>query len=102
MTENVTWARVDRGVHVASRAAEYVGMVEQTADGSFIAFDGYSTPIGRYGDLRSAKASLRTTASPRNTRRRRLHHRVAIAAATASGSVAASLALTAGVLITSR
>lgn len=99
MSDRITWAKVERDLHVASRDGEYVGMVEATADGWFVAFDGWSTPIGRYPDLRAAKASLRSTESPRNVRRRRVRHRAAVTAATVSGAAAASLALTAGVLM---
>lgn len=54
----VTWSKVDTGFYVASRAGEYVGSVDTTPDGHFVAFDGTSAPIGRYADLAGAKSAV--------------------------------------------
>lgn len=54
----VTWSKVDTGFYVASRAGEYVGSVDTTPDGHFVAFDGTSAPIGRYAELSQAKTAV--------------------------------------------
>ena len=54
----VTWSKVDTGFYVASRAGEYVGSVDTTADGHFVAFDRTSAPIARYTTLADAKAAV--------------------------------------------
>ena len=92
-----TWARVDSGVHVASRDGEFLGYIDQAADGSFLAFDGRSTPVGRYDALRDAKRAVLSvdaaqSAKPRSSRTRRVFER----AAAVTGIVAGGVALTAG------
>lgn len=96
-----TWARVDAGFHVASRDGEFLGYVDRSADGSYLAFDGRSTPVGRYESLRAAQRAVisvddRTAPSrePRSLspRSRRAFQRAAVV----SGVVAGGLALTAG------
>lgn len=59
----VTWARVESGFHVASRAGEYVGYAERTGDGHFVGFDGRSTPVGRYPTLAAAQRAVETAPS---------------------------------------
>lgn len=59
-TAHVTWAAVEPGFHVASRAGEYVGYAERTADGHFVGFDGRSTPVGRYISLAEAQSAVET------------------------------------------
>lgn len=93
----VTWAQVEPGLHVASSPEGYLGYVEATAGGTYVAIDGHSTPVGRYTSLTEAKAALRTTPHPANETRRRLG-RLPQLAATLAGGAAASVALTAGVL----
>lgn len=53
-----TWAKVDTGFHVASRAGAFVGSVDENADGTFVACDSRSTPIGRYATLRDAQRAV--------------------------------------------
>ncbi|MEU1972609.1 peptide ABC transporter permease [Microbacterium sp. NPDC019599] len=95
----VTWAQPEGGFYVASRAGEFVGYVDTTADGHFIAFDGRSTPVGRYARLAEAKRAA-VTANGRRRRTplhgidRRLH-----AAAAASGAIAAVLFAAAGTVV---
>jgi len=57
-TTRVTWVTVEKGFHVASRAGEFVGFVEQTSDGHFVGFDGRSTPVGRYESLDEAQRAV--------------------------------------------
>jgi hypothetical protein len=94
----LTWTEVEPGFHVASRSGDFGGFVERTSDGSFVAFDEYSSPIGRYASLPAAQRSLSTTLSPANEQRRRRRGRLARTAALAAGSVASTLLLTAGVM----
>jgi hypothetical protein len=94
----VTWTEVEPGFHVGSRGGEFAGFVEKTPDGSFVAFDEYSTPIGRFPALREAQASVMTTTSPANERRRTRLRRIGQTAAAVTGGVAGTMALTAGVL----
>lgn len=94
----ITWSTVAPGFYVASTDGEFVGSVDTSPDGHFIALDGSSTPIGRYGTLREAQQSLLTTDAPGNRARKRLIRRNVRTAATASGAIAGALALTAGAL----
>lgn len=96
-TVRATWARVDSGFHVASRDGEFLGYVDQAADGSFLAFDGRSTPVGRYDTLRDAKRAVLSVdgvrpASPRSARARKVFERAAVV----TGVIAGGVALTAG------
>lgn len=95
---NITWSTVAPGFYVASTDGEFVGSIDTSPDGHFIALDAFATPIGRYATLRDAQHSLLTTDAPGNRARRRLVRRNVRAAATASGAVAGVLALTAGAL----
>jgi len=92
------WAEVEPGFHVGERDGEFVGYIDTNVDGTFIAFDGHASAIGRFRSLADAKASLLTTDHPVNVRRMRVTRRIALGVATGVGSVAAGLALTAGVL----
>jgi hypothetical protein len=72
----VLWTQVEPGFHVAGRDGEFVGYVDTSADGTFVAFDGTSALVGRYPRLSLAKdaviaASTRSadTASPTPARR---------------------------------
>lgn len=86
--ERVTWAPVASVLHVASRAGEYVGYAEQTADGHFVGFDGRSTPVGRYETLADAKRAVESATSDAETVRSPRVHASAHAAAAVSGIVA--------------
>ncbi len=54
----ITWARVDEGFHVASRAGAYVGFAERTESGDFLGFDGRSTRVGRFATLAQAQRAV--------------------------------------------
>lgn len=97
-TASLQWSEVEPGFHVASRGGEFAGYVDSNEDGTFVAFDGHASPVGRFGRLADAKASLLTTPHPANMRRHRRARRAATAVTTAVGAVAAALTLTAGVL----
>ncbi|MCT2086397.1 peptide ABC transporter permease [Microbacterium enclense] len=93
----VTWAKVDSGFWVAHRGGEYYGCVDSVS-GGFVSRDAHGIPIGRYDALDAAKASLRTTADPINTARRRRTERATAVLATTAGTAALAFALTAGAL----
>ncbi len=94
----ITWSTVAPGFYVASTDGEFVGSIDTSSDGHYIALDGHATPIGRYATLKEAQHSLLTTDAPGNRARKRMVRRNIRAAATASGAVAGALALTAGAL----
>ena len=90
----VTWSKVDTGFYVASRAGEYVGSIDTTPDGHFVAFDGTSAPIGRYTELSDAKSAVLAWKPERTRiRDRRLSEAVAPIAASAGLVAAATAAL---------
>jgi hypothetical protein len=94
----ITWSTVAPGFYVASTDGEFVGSVDTSSDGHFIAFDGQATPIGRFATLKEAQHSLLTTEAPGNRARKSRARRHLRMTATASGAVAGALALTAGAL----
>lgn len=56
---SVTWSKVDTDFHVASRAGEFVGSIDMTADQRYVAFDAMSSAIGIFPSLERAKAAVR-------------------------------------------
>ena len=54
----VRWNEVQPGFRVGTREGEYLGFIESTAHGTFVAVDGHSTPVGRYDSLREAQRAL--------------------------------------------
>lgn len=94
----ITWSTVAPGFYVASTDGEFVGSIDTSPDGHFIALDGHATPIGRYATLKEAQRSLLTTEAPGNRARKSRARRHLRMTATASGAVAGALALTAGAL----
>lgn len=93
----VTWSKVDTGFYVASKAGEYVGSVDTTPDGHFVAFDATSAPIGRYADLSEAKTAVLSW-KPERARMRDRHvgrivHPIAASAGLVAGVTAAFGAL---------
>lgn len=90
----VTWSKVDTGFHVASRAGEYMGSVDTTPDGHFVAFDATSAPIGRYAELADAKKAVLSWKPERTRiRERRFSETVAPIAASAGLVAVATAAL---------
>lgn len=95
----VTWSKVDTGFHVASRAGEYVGSIDTTPDGHFVAFDGTSAPIGRFAELSDAKTAVLSWRPERaRIRDRRLGEMIRPIAASAGIVAGATAAL--GALLT--
>jgi len=89
----VTWSTVDRGFHVASRAGEFVGSIDATDGGHFIAFDGTNSPIGRYGTMVEAKRAVTSWEPERKRERERELARVFQPVATSAGIVAMATAV---------
>ena len=94
----VRWNEVQPGFRVGTRAGEYLGFIESTAYGTFVAVDGYSTPVGRYDSLREAQRALLEVKRVGTRRRPASAERMARRLATSSGVVAATLMLSAGAL----
>lgn len=88
-----TWAHVDDGLHVVSRAGEYLGCVDRSGDGAYLAFDGRATPVGRYDTLREAQRAVLSVPDPGAGRRERHLQRVSQRVAVVTGSIAGGLAL---------
>ena len=94
----VRWNEVQPGLRVGTRDGEYLGFIESTAYGTFVAVDGYSTPVGRYYSLREAKRALLEVKRMGTRRSRASAELMARRLATSSGLVAATLMLSAGAL----
>lgn len=94
----VRWAEVKPGFRVGTRDGKHLGFIESTAHGTFVAVDGFSTPVGRYFSLREAQRALKQTERMRTRRPNRSAELTARWLATASGLVAATLMLSAGAL----
>lgn len=86
----VTWVRVEEGFHVASRAGEFVGFAESTADGHIVGFDSRSTPVGRYESLIDAQRAVETAPIATEAPLSRRTEGAFQAAATVAGMVALS------------
>lgn len=87
----ITWATVDSGFHVGSRDGEFVGYIDTTPDGRFIAFDGQSTPHGYFRSLDQAQASLASAPQTRRAPKARVEWSPTFFAATVSGSLGVGL-----------
>ena len=89
----VSWAEVEPGFHVATRVGDFIGFVDRTPAGQHVAFDGFSTPVGRYDTLQAAKTAIAVEPEPARA------ERTWRAAAVVTGGVAGVLALTADALV---
>ena len=98
VAQAVRWAEVEPGLRVGTRDGKYLGFIESTAHGTFVAVDGFSTPVGRYFSLREAQRALRQTERARTRRPSPSAELMACRLATATGLVAATLMLSAGAL----
>ena len=98
VTPAVRWNEVQPGLRVGTRDGEYLGFIESTAYGTFVAVDGYATPVGRYYSLREAKRALLEVKRMGTRRSRASAELMARRLATSSGLVAATLMLSAGAL----
>ena len=95
----VRWREVEPGFRVGTRDGEYLGFIESTARGTFVAVDGHSTPVGRYYSLREAQRALLQVKRMGTHRSRASAELMARRLATSSGVVAATLMLSAGALL---
>lgn len=82
-----TWAEVESGFHVGNRAGQYIGCVDRTDAGRFVAFDGHSTALGVFDSLTSARASVETAS------------RRGVGESPRTAPIAAMLGIVAGVLL---
>lgn len=98
ISPKVRWDEVQPGCRVGTRGGEDFGFIESTAHGTFVALDGYSTPVGRYYSLREAKRALLEVKRMGTRRSRASAELMARRLATSSGVVAATVMLSAGAL----
>ncbi len=94
-----TWACVDTDLYVVSRAGEYLGSVDRANDGSFLAFDGRATPVGRYSSLSEAQEAVLSVPEAGAEEKQRRTERAWQSVAAVSGVVAGVCALTAGAVV---
>jgi hypothetical protein len=94
----VRWNEIEPGFRIGTRNGEYLGFIESTAKGTFVAVDGYSTPVGRYDSLREAKRAVLEVKRMGTRRSPAAAELMARRLATSSGLVAATLMLSAGAL----
>ena len=98
----VRWNDVQPGFRVGTHHGEYLGVIETTAYGTFVAVDGHATPVGRYYSRREAQRALLQVKRMGTRRSRASAELMARRLATSSGVVAASLMLSAGALLLTR
>lgn len=89
----ITWSKVDTDFYVASRAGEFVGSVDVTADGHFVGLDATSSPIGRYSNLKDAQRAVAEWEPEQVREKERRLTRVLMPVATAAGLIAGVTAL---------
>lgn len=80
------WHEPEPDFYVGSRKGDFIGTIEKTAVGTFVAFDGLSTPVGRYASLAEAQRALVALAN-RDSELDERSTRVAQFFATAAGTV---------------
>lgn len=54
----VVWARVDDGFYVGSLPGSFLGCIDRQADGTFLALDVHTQPIGVFPDLDRAMTAV--------------------------------------------
>lgn len=62
-TAQVTWAQVDDGFYVASRAGTFLGCIDVRSDGRFSALDGRTRPIRTCHHLSEAMRAVMDAAA---------------------------------------
>ncbi|MDN3495159.1 hypothetical protein QL996_04410 [Planococcus sp. APC 4015] len=55
---DVVWAKVDDGFYVGSLPGRFLGCIDKQPDGTFIALDVYSRPIGTFARLDHAMTAV--------------------------------------------
>ena len=91
------WVAVAPGLTVGSCDGNFLGTIERTTAG-FVATDGCGDPVGFFPTRKSAQQVLGSRWRGRSSTRRERVERVGFVAATAGGTIAGTLALTAGAL----
>jgi hypothetical protein len=89
------WVAVAAGLTVGSCDGNFLGTIERTSTG-YVAMDGCGDPVGFFPTRKAAQRALGSRG--RLSTRRERAERVGFAAATVGGTVAGTLALTAGAL----
>ncbi|GAA1465938.1 hypothetical protein [Microbacterium thalassium] len=92
----LAWTADPRGSHTASLRGEFAGRILENPDGSFVGFDGRSTPVGRYETLREAKRAVGDIARGVATTRAERMNRIARPVASATGVISVALLIAAG------
>lgn len=54
----VVWSRVEEGFHVASARGAFLGYIDREADGTYLAYNGRSRPVGKFPGLVAAMAAV--------------------------------------------
>jgi hypothetical protein len=90
------WAEDSDGFHIGERHGRFIGCIDRTVDGSFVAFDGRATPVGRYRSLRDAKRAVDDIASGVTWARPSRMTRTAQSVASVTGVIAAATLAAAG------
>ncbi len=63
----ITWARVEEGFYVGSRAGEFLGYIEKELDGTHSAYDMHAHAAGNFADRISAMNVLAAQPLPNAT-----------------------------------
>lgn len=58
----VVWSRVHDGFFVGSMPGRFLGCIDTQADGTYVAMDVFTKPIGTFADLRLAMAAVHDVA----------------------------------------
>jgi hypothetical protein len=91
------WVAVAPGLTVGSCEGNFLGTIERTSTG-FVATDGCGDPVGFFPTRKSAQQALGSRPRGRLSTPRERAERIGFVAATVGGTVAGTLALTAGAL----
>lgn len=55
---DVVWARVDAGFYVGSGPGFFLGCIDRQDDGSYLALDTHTQPIGYFAELDDARDAV--------------------------------------------
>lgn len=60
---DVLWACVEDGFHVGSRGGDFLGYVDRSPEGRYLAFDARSSAIGSYDSLNAATTAVTSSSA---------------------------------------
>ncbi len=92
----LAWTADPGGSQTAYLRGEFAGRILVNLDGSYVAFDGRSTPVGRYETLREAKRAVGDIARGAAVTRAERMNRIAQPVASATGVISIALLIAAG------